>query len=1071
MQPYKKILGKVVLTAEGAYRIDKCYEPISLVTDEETGKSYISRKEVPVGIQINNREYWQPVASAGINDTGVIILNRKNDDGQIPVYDLKSATESVAAGDRKGGVILGFLSFNPETDTIPAWRLYQYNDVSASNWTNVNYWLPLDYTNKYAGWFDDEKALYVNIPFPKTGMYAYVGNSVSSAVVYRCYNNGIWQSTEDKAFSGVINLADEEDITSKHNKLQFKDKEYNPDQFSGLGKMRIRKNIIDGKNILTQNNISLSNTVYEIRYDFDLNGETLEIPEGCVLDFQGGSFSNGALSGDFDINSGDVKIFTNIRFSGACVNRYFRTDWFVGSYASSLDINDTSDATAELQQMFDSGIQKVYFCNNHYYKITDTITIDAKIVVDGARQREGYSNEALNKAVFGSFDKPLMVVKAKNGETVTSTTINNLYLYRVQKTGSINEANNFKRDIPTLYVDCTEGNIWGLYIWAIIELNPVSSVVTAADGKTTFNVSLGGYRGIEIYASNNHYASYITIDGYIHDFYEGIKIHKDQTSSWITAVTLKYDSEGCYGGYVCTTTTLEGQHQSRHYLPKNEDAFFDIDGACMINGAYIWDVQYLTAVAFPNNEIQSTRYAVAATGYNGLPPFYGCINKRNNRLMRVELDYYGLKGEAKKEANILADAFYKMNYQKFANGIDYNNLSDFVCEVVDSEGNIIPVTEENTFGYNDLFYPERLSMDDTAGTQKTFNTQRVTFVKGVTVKEYHFAFKANFFNRVALILHCFSSAIDKYIITVDGEETVLNRPSNVQFYNPYYFEIKHTFNCQVDVRVVYRFGQSEVNLPFVGLCGDSAGEMIGPWGGSVYGPLVCREITNSNANQSFVRYLGGKAINKFIGDTWEWYTYLTFKQFNSPIYPVYVRLVGNYHTITLCFNAVSKVVTCMVSGYIDPAMIKIVYKEDSDTGYITWQISGARTHNLFVDEVVCRQAIDFTEVEDVSDFTTATIYYIGSTVTGTTSKRPVYGGNYTSGASYFDTTLGRPIWWSGEKWIEADGTPTGAKKGSTEERPDTLTVDDAGYQYFDTTISKPIYWSGSEWVDASGVSV
>ena len=298
MQQYKKILGKVMMTAEGTYDSNKEYDPISLITDEETGKSYISRKEVPAGTQINNREYWQPVASSGIIDNGVIILNRKNSDGQVPIYDLKSAAESVAVGDRKGGVILGFLGFNPETDTVPAWKLYQYNDVSPSNWTNIDYWLPMDYTNKYAGWFDNEEALYDSVPFPKVGMYAYVGNSASTAMIYRCYNDRVWQPTEDKAFSGVVNLADEEDITSRQNKLKFKDKEYNPVQYSGLGRIYLRKNMIDGKNILIQDMIQTANTIYIIQYDYDLQGETINIPENCILDFQGGSFSNGTVVGN-----------------------------------------------------------------------------------------------------------------------------------------------------------------------------------------------------------------------------------------------------------------------------------------------------------------------------------------------------------------------------------------------------------------------------------------------------------------------------------------------------------------------------------------------------------------------------------------------------------------------------------------------------------------------------------------------------------------------------------------------------------------------------------------------------
>ena len=46
--------------------------------------------------------------------------------------------------------------------------------------------------------------------------------------------------------------------------------------------------------------VNQPNTIYEIRYDFDLNGETLEMPEGCTLKFEGGSLRNGTLSGVLD---------------------------------------------------------------------------------------------------------------------------------------------------------------------------------------------------------------------------------------------------------------------------------------------------------------------------------------------------------------------------------------------------------------------------------------------------------------------------------------------------------------------------------------------------------------------------------------------------------------------------------------------------------------------------------------------------------------------------------------------------------------------------------------------------
>lgn len=67
-------------------------------------------------------------------------------------------------------------------------------------------------------------------------------------------------------------------------------------------------------NILMPNMINQSNTVYEIRYEFDLGGAEVTIPEGCVLKFEGGKLKNGTLSGNikFDGNA----LIENISLSG-----------------------------------------------------------------------------------------------------------------------------------------------------------------------------------------------------------------------------------------------------------------------------------------------------------------------------------------------------------------------------------------------------------------------------------------------------------------------------------------------------------------------------------------------------------------------------------------------------------------------------------------------------------------------------------------------------------------------------------------------------------------------------------
>ena len=42
--------------------------------------------------------------------------------------------------------------------------------------------------------------------------------------------------------------------------------------------------------------INTANTIYVIQYDYDLNGITISIPENCILQFDGGSLSNGTIT-------------------------------------------------------------------------------------------------------------------------------------------------------------------------------------------------------------------------------------------------------------------------------------------------------------------------------------------------------------------------------------------------------------------------------------------------------------------------------------------------------------------------------------------------------------------------------------------------------------------------------------------------------------------------------------------------------------------------------------------------------------------------------------------------------
>lgn len=123
--------------------------------------------------------------------------------------------------------------------------------------------------------------------------------------------------------------ADEEDITVADSKLKFKNKEYSASDFSGLGRVYLRKNISEDKNVLVQSMINSANTVYIIQYDYDLLGASIQVPAGSVLQFDGGSLSNGTIVGNAtQISADKTAIFKGITINGTWNVPEITSAWF-----------------------------------------------------------------------------------------------------------------------------------------------------------------------------------------------------------------------------------------------------------------------------------------------------------------------------------------------------------------------------------------------------------------------------------------------------------------------------------------------------------------------------------------------------------------------------------------------------------------------------------------------------------------------------------------------------------------------------------------------------------------------
>lgn len=144
--------------------------------------------------------------------------------------------------------------------------------------------------------------------------------------------------------------ADEEDITQNQSSvLKFKDKEYDEANFSGLGRTYLRKNIVNGVNVLTQDMINNPNTIYHIQYDYNLNGQTITIPSGCVLLFEGGSISNGVIVGNNTTINNNVRLGPNIITQGTFNIDSIKLDNIIGEdFETAFGVALSLTSTIEL---------------------------------------------------------------------------------------------------------------------------------------------------------------------------------------------------------------------------------------------------------------------------------------------------------------------------------------------------------------------------------------------------------------------------------------------------------------------------------------------------------------------------------------------------------------------------------------------------------------------------------------------------------------------------------------------------------------------------------------------------
>lgn len=198
MKQFSKELGKVSVTPKGAWNINTTNERLDIVYDKRNNQAYIAKQNVPIGVDIDNREYWQPMNVTGYADNNFINLTTENEDGTITAYEsLEEAVAKIFPINRRVGATLSFYNLNTDRlDRQAEFELWQFNSTDLANWENKNYWNNIYYNwNVFAGWYASVDSLENHVRIPNVGQYAYVGTNLNDALLYQCRTNGTWTNT------------------------------------------------------------------------------------------------------------------------------------------------------------------------------------------------------------------------------------------------------------------------------------------------------------------------------------------------------------------------------------------------------------------------------------------------------------------------------------------------------------------------------------------------------------------------------------------------------------------------------------------------------------------------------------------------------------------------------------------------------------------------------------------------------------------------------------------------------------------------------------------------------------
>ena len=893
-------------------------------------------------------------------------------------------------------------------------------------------------------------------------IYQFKGESVN-----QWNEESLWEDIV-KAIQGSDLAADEEDLTevvdevSGKSLLKLKDKAYDPDNFSGLGRVILRKNIVtilnpdtqEGQdiNLLTQQMINKPNTIYEIQYDFDLNNQEITIPEGCVLDFKGGSLSNGSLNGiEYDINTDNDYIFRNILFI-RMPDILINASWFLP--------NNSLDYTQYIQDMFDCGITNIFFNKQKVYNINNTIYLrKVNFEISGNFTSTIQSNNPITLLNYTNIDKWGNYIKIKGLNLKSGSSISTDYSL-LKNTPILKIINNGSGIIASVEIDL---NIKGLY------------------NSFNTNLSIPTMTGIELHSIKGP-LTHIRINGNINCF-RGIYTHQENSTAWMTEIIFSAKTNCVLGGKFEAGSPLQlyNIHQPFTFLQFEDaikTAYFDCTNIEVMNHSFIWDLGNYSA--YDNNKYFNTDIGIKAKKINGYVRSKDYpIEKHDNQLIdKIPYDVRLLYSSV----NDIKNFNFTLSDNEFFNREQSLYYYDNIKEIAYYSENIVNLNNETS---------ERWYWGSTENKMAAVMTLKKPFIKsylhqninkGYIKYQFDLSYNEIFSASIVLKLPKVSSyciyKVDTYnednILVYEGEKIKVDIiqydifSNNGEKHLPLSNYV-HTTNSSkyiYKITLIIYLNDKIRFLPQFNI-ESSIGEFNRSNQVTKYNTINASEIFCSKNSNDLI----SDRKHYILGEFSKIYTknhiihIVVVKNLDLEIGIVYKLDKSNiYHNSYININGKdnSVIQNNGVSAY---KLEK--YINNIDVNFDIYKITV--TSDIFHINYIDAKYAAFYETYNLNGWINTLLDI----------KIVVDSGNYTQAnlnlndiMIFKDTINNKLLLYNKSKWYNSDGNPIDSlKQGTTQQRPTDVK---AGFYYFDTTLNKPI-WKKDDttnvWIDAMGAEV